>query len=653
MISVLYVDDEPLLLELGKNFLEMTGDFKVDLQESAVAALVHLTTHTYDAIIADYQMPEMDGLEFLRQVRIQHGQVPFILFTGRGREEVVILAFNNGADYYLQKGGEPRPQFAELAHKIRLAVHRRQADEELKKSENLYRAIFDNTGAATIIIEKDTTITLANARFAAFSGYSIEELEGKRSWTEFVVKEDLERMKKYHYDRRNDPVTVPRIYDFRFIDRYGAIKYCINNVAMIPGTTRSVASVVDINDRVLAEQDYRSIFENIQDVFYRTDTKGNLVLASPSSANILDYASISELYGKNIADILYVNPEDRVKLLAEIEKNGSVSNYEVLLRKRDGTPMTILASSHKYYDAAGTFRGIEGILRDISDRKRVEDELKKSENLYRAIFDNTGAATIIIAPDTTILLANAGWEKLTGVPRADQEKKLSWTVFIDKDDVQRMKNYHYARRKDPSLVPTIYECRLIDARKEVHYCFVHVDMIPGIQNSVASLVDITERRKAEDKLRAAYEQLTAAEEELRAQYEELINSHQKIKESEENYRSIIENLQDAFYRTDLKGNLILVSPSFALELGYDSVDEVLGKNVADDLYFNPADRDLFLKKLAETGELNEYRVLIKRRDGSPLAISATSHIYHDEKNNPAGVEGMIRILKESGGTNRT
>ena len=90
MISVLYVDDEPGLLEIGKLFLEQSGQFHVDIVTSAHEALGTLKSTTYDAIVSDYQMPEMDGIEFLKAIRAQYPDIPFIIFTGKGREEVVI-----------------------------------------------------------------------------------------------------------------------------------------------------------------------------------------------------------------------------------------------------------------------------------------------------------------------------------------------------------------------------------------------------------------------------------------------------------------------------------------------------------------------------------------------------------------------------------
>jgi signal transduction histidine kinase len=136
-IRILYVDDEPSLLDIGKLFLEQDGTFTVDTLISASEALIRLKMERYDAILSDYQMPEMDGITFLKQLRASKNTTPFIIFTGRGREDVVIDALNNGADFYIQKGGEPRSQFAELSNKIRYAVSRKHSEEALGESELL------------------------------------------------------------------------------------------------------------------------------------------------------------------------------------------------------------------------------------------------------------------------------------------------------------------------------------------------------------------------------------------------------------------------------------------------------------------------------------------------------------------------------------
>jgi len=98
-------------------------------------------------------MPEMDGIAFLKKVRTSGNTIPFILFTGKGREEVVIDAINSGVDFYLQKGGDPTAQFAELAHKIRQAVRRKQAERSLYESERRLADIIDFLPDAMVAVD--------------------------------------------------------------------------------------------------------------------------------------------------------------------------------------------------------------------------------------------------------------------------------------------------------------------------------------------------------------------------------------------------------------------------------------------------------------------------------------------------------------------
>ena len=127
-----------------------------------------------------------------------------------------------------------------------LLKERTEAENELRESEDRYRAVFENTGTATVIMEDDMTISMANAEFEKLSGYSGEELEGKMRCADFVVEEDLKGMKEYHIKRRENGEVAPAEYEFRFIDRQGDIKEIFLLVAIIPGTKRSVCSLMDI-----------------------------------------------------------------------------------------------------------------------------------------------------------------------------------------------------------------------------------------------------------------------------------------------------------------------------------------------------------------------------------------------------------------------
>jgi DNA-binding response OmpR family regulator len=137
MISVLLVDDEPELLEVAKLHLEKTGSFSVDTCQSAFSALSTISKKPYDAIIADYDMPDMNGLDLLKNLKSKGDPTPFIMLTGTGTEDVVIEALNAGAAFYLRKGQNPDSPFSDLLHKLHLAVRQRRSD----RNQQLFSAI--------------------------------------------------------------------------------------------------------------------------------------------------------------------------------------------------------------------------------------------------------------------------------------------------------------------------------------------------------------------------------------------------------------------------------------------------------------------------------------------------------------------------------
>jgi DNA-binding NtrC family response regulator len=104
-LNILHVDDDPDILKVSKSILELDGIFEVDTSNSVDEAFKKLAKQTYDAIISDYDMPQKNGLDFLKQIKLGKNETPFILFTGKGREEVAITALNLGADGYYHKQG--------------------------------------------------------------------------------------------------------------------------------------------------------------------------------------------------------------------------------------------------------------------------------------------------------------------------------------------------------------------------------------------------------------------------------------------------------------------------------------------------------------------------------------------------------------------
>jgi PAS domain S-box-containing protein len=178
-IRVLHVDDEPALLKVAKQCLEMQGPFRVDTASSVEEALAKLEKERYDAVVSDYQMPGKDGLEFLKELRESGNSVPFIMFTGKGREEVAIRALNLGANQYLNKTGEPETVYTELAHSITELAKARKAEQELLDSEERFRNLFEKSNDGLVFVDLSGRIMDINQKLVHMAERTKEDIVGK------------------------------------------------------------------------------------------------------------------------------------------------------------------------------------------------------------------------------------------------------------------------------------------------------------------------------------------------------------------------------------------------------------------------------------------------------------------------------------------
>src|SRR4030042_1706196 len=254
-----------------------------------------------------------------------------------------------------------------------------------------YQTIFKNNGKPMVIVDDDTTISLANAEFERLSGYTKKEIEGTKKWTEFVAREDRKRMKEYHLLRKSDPMLAPRCCEFRFVDRHGKIKNIVLTMGQVPGTSKSMASLQDVTDRRQAEvtqqaseERYKTFFENSRDAVYITTSDGSYVDANRAALDLFGYTR--EEMKKVKARQLYADPADARRLRKEIEKKGFVQDFEVRLRKKDATEMDCLFTVTALRGDDGSILEYQGIARDVTERKRAVEALRKSEDKYRDIF---------------------------------------------------------------------------------------------------------------------------------------------------------------------------------------------------------------------------------------------------------------------------
>ncbi|MGP0044511.1 MAG: PAS domain S-box protein [Syntrophobacteraceae bacterium] len=500
---------------------------------------------------------------------------------------------------------------------------RKRAEETLRKAEAEYRTIFENTGMATIILEEDTTISLANAEFEKLTGYTRDEIENKRRWTELVVKEDLERMLYQHRLRRADAKAALKQYEFRIIDKHDQIRDCLLTVDMIAGTKRSIASFLDITERRQTEQkaaQLAAIVESSDDAIIGKNLDGSITSWNRGAEKIYGYAA-SEVIGKPISILFASGLEDDAKQILEKIKSGEpVEHYETVRRRKDGRDihMSLTVSSIRNYK--GIIVAASTIGRDITDRKQAEDALQQSEEQFRTLVESAPDAIFIEVGGRFVYLNDAAIHMYG----AASEEELSGHAIIGRIHPDHRANVlERIRFIDEERKPTpLMELKHVKLDGTTVYAESHAVPIK-YRKSKAALVfvrDITERKKNEEALSI----------------------------SEERYRRLFEDASMGIFRVTLEGKLIDVNPAFTLMFGFDSPEEVKSQvnDVAVDLFVDPSRRHEIVRIMLDTKRPVHAESLYGRKDGSIFTAALHAWAVRDKEGKPLYLEGFVEDISE-------
>ncbi|AET65398.1 PAS domain S-box protein [Methanothrix harundinacea] len=556
MIRVLIVDDDPAILELAALFLERSGDIQVDPTETAAEGLERLEggERNYHVVVSDYAMPGMDGIAFLKAVRSRKLEIPFILFTGKSREEVVIEALNSGADYYLQKDGNPKILFAELSHQIRQAAESVRAKREdliqrnlalgLSGATSLSAALSLCVGAAIAVSETDCgTIYLLERSSGSFilshsQGFSPEYVEEisrrRRNPSTSLISRAQEPIYIRHQDRGlplqkarereglRAMAVVPIRHEGEVIGYYSVGTHTFDEIP--PEGRSGLETIAAMTEnaivRLRAQEELRrseeqllAIFETAEVSFVITDGSDpdpTVLEFSPGAEKIFGYRR-REMVGNPVSRLHL--PED-VALFPEVhrqmrEGGRGFSGLTTLVRK-NGEKFPAIFSTYPLFDESGQMRAALGVSVDITEQKRMEENLQKSEEYYRAIFENSGTAMAIVEEDGLISKVNSESEALFGRPPQEVEGKMRWDEFIseeDREDLWDLFRKGQRRLKTPTAQ---YEADLIDRWGGIKRGLFRASIIPRTKQYVVSVTNITEQKRMEVALKESEERLKMA-----------------------------------------------------------------------------------------------------------------------------------------------
>jgi PAS domain S-box-containing protein/putative nucleotidyltransferase with HDIG domain len=249
-----------------------------------------------------------------------------------------------------------------------------------------------------------------------------------------------------------------------------------------------------------SEELFRSYLEYAPDGVYMIDVKGNFIYGNRKCEEIIGYRR-EELIGKNFLE-LNILPEkslNKAKQLLQTNMEGKPTGPdEIELISKEGRLIPVEISTSVVQRMG---QGIVlSFIRDITERKQAEAALQESEELYRTIFENTGTSMILIEEDMTISMANGEFARNTGYSPDEINGRMKWTEIVHPDDLGRMVEQHRLRREIQGVALPSYEFRYITKTGDLRDTLLTIKLVPGTKKSIASLIDITERKLAEEKL---------------------------------------------------------------------------------------------------------------------------------------------------------
>jgi len=507
MPDVLYIDDEKDLLDLGKIFLEQSGDLHVDTTISVTEALDKLKHRPYDGIISDYQMPRMNGIEVLRYIRSHYKDLPFILFTGKGREEVVIEALNSGADFYIQKGGDPKSQFVELEHKIKNAINRRRIHDELRLSQQQMKNLINFLPDATFAIDKDSRVIAWNRTIEEMTGMPKDAILGNTSYAvalsekdkplliDLVMNRDKEIQKYYPETVKKGDRYISEIWNPTMNQGNGAHLWL------------AASPLYDVSGNVIGA------IEAIRDITARKEAEEQLMRTNEDLHAAYEQLTAAEEELRQNYDEL-TRSEQLLRLTEERYRNVVEDQTEFICRFSPDGKLTFVNDAYCRYfslDKDACIGTHHTVVIPPEDQQLVKQHLAA------------------LTPDHPVAVI----EHRLIMPSGE----IRWQRWSDRaifDSAGRILEYQSVGRDTTDKK---------DAEEQL-------------------------MRTNED-LHAAYEQLTATEEELRQNYDELTRSEQLLRLTEERYRNVVEDQTEFICRFSPDGKLTFVNDAYCRYFSLD------------------------------------------------------------------------------------
>lgn len=507
-VRVLHVDDEPDVADVAATFVEQEDDrFDVETAPSASDGLERLARTAFDCIVSDYEMPGTDGIEFLESVREMHPDLPFILYTGRGGEEVASDAISAGVTEYLQKE-TGTSQYTVLANRIQNAVEKHYAQRKLADREQRLNLFFEQSPIGILEWNEQFDIVQANDAAEDILGYTESELIG-RSWETVVPDSDRDAVAEVVSELPDNADTQYSIN--KNIRGDGETVLCEWRNRVVTDDNDETVTVFsqfqDVTDRMERTREleyYEQLTTDIPVGLFRATADGEFISVNDRMADIFNADSIAHLQETRFRS-LYETPEDHDRLLQRLSTREEQIEDELALFESVDGKRRICRITLRLVDGSDE-QYITGVVQDVTEKRKTEAELKQVKTIANALDD----AVYVVDEQGQFEYVNDEFTELTGY---DRETILGSTPALIKDQEAVADAETQLGQLLSSEGPdtAAFEVTIRPRNGEPIICEDQMGVLPYqgdyFDGSVGVLRDITDRKQQEERLRRERDRL--------------------------------------------------------------------------------------------------------------------------------------------------
>jgi len=619
--KILIVEDERIIALEMRHKLESMGYDVSAIVSSGEEAVRKAEELHPDLVLMDIILQgEMDGVEAACQIKNRFG-IPVVYVTA------------NVSDARLEDITRSEPfgclfkpfEDMELQAAVKMALYKYQMGEKLRESEENYRSVVENSHDGILIVGEDYRFTYVNDMFCRIAGYSRSEIIGQ-NFRKFIDEEG-KRLVADRYKQRQAGTKPPPRYEFNVVRKDGTkrrVEISSTVSRDLKGKVRTIAQILDITEQKQAEKalrdsekKYRTLAETTNDITFALDLDGKITYISPVVEKLTGY-SWQDLVGHSFTK--FIAPEYVESTFEHFKKGlggSEIPLYEIEMKHKDGGTVPVELNVTSLLDATGKTTGRIGVARDITDRKKAEESLRKSEERFRTIFESSKEGYCELDLAGRFTLSNETMLEIMGFPAAELIG-MHYKEYTSPETAKRMHGiFNKIYRTGKSAEITDYEITRKDGGKRtIELSTYLIRDEKGEPVGFREIVrDVTKRKETEESLT----------------------------KSEERFRTIIETMEDGYYEVDLAGRFTFFNEAMRGILGF-SANELIGMSNLE--YTSPETSKRLIKtfnKVYRTGkyaDAKDYELI--RKDGTKRIVEFNASLIRDESGNPAGFRGIAR-----------